>query len=225
MEIKIGRKVTGAMDIIVHNNMKISREHAIISFVDGKVFVKDLNSANGTFVNGRRVSKKEIQNGDILLLGSKSKEEAYFVDVNKIKDDFKKLELSNKTNFKKEFSELKKVFENFQREKNQIKSKIQFKSQLPRIIASVSLGIIFIIFSKELPSEIRLLISPTIMILGFIPIGRKKDISDFLIETELKYQDLYVCPKCKKKYNLNIHWKKLRANKTCPHKCGAIFSD
>lgn len=47
----------------------ISREHARIFDRDGETFVADLNSSNGTFVNGERVSRVALKHGDVLKLG------------------------------------------------------------------------------------------------------------------------------------------------------------
>ncbi|MBN1257892.1 MAG: protein kinase [Planctomycetes bacterium] len=41
---------------------KISREHAEISFHDGGYYLRDLDSANGTFVNNKRLTKEKLLN-------------------------------------------------------------------------------------------------------------------------------------------------------------------
>jgi len=47
-----------------------SRRHCVILSGPGGFTVRDLNSANGTFVNGRRVLKAELKPGDRLRVGS-----------------------------------------------------------------------------------------------------------------------------------------------------------
>ena len=47
----------------------ISRHHCRIRTEDGKLFVEDLASRNGTFCNGSRCSHHELQDGDKLQLG------------------------------------------------------------------------------------------------------------------------------------------------------------
>ena len=47
----------------------VSREHARLFRRDGEWRVADLNSSNGTFVNGRKVSVSPIRAGDTLRLG------------------------------------------------------------------------------------------------------------------------------------------------------------
>lgn len=44
----------------------LSRRHAELNIVDGVLYVKDLGSANGTFVNGRQVSEARVKRGDEL---------------------------------------------------------------------------------------------------------------------------------------------------------------
>lgn len=44
----------------------LSRRHAQLQVVDGMLFVKDLGSANGTFVNGKQVSEARVKRGDEL---------------------------------------------------------------------------------------------------------------------------------------------------------------
>jgi hypothetical protein len=52
---------------IVHAT--ISREHARLFEAGGALTVADLNSSNGTFVNGERVTRRTLQPGDVLRLG------------------------------------------------------------------------------------------------------------------------------------------------------------
>jgi len=47
----------------------ISRFHARISIDGSKYWVEDLGSSNGTYINGRRVTSCELNNGDTLNLG------------------------------------------------------------------------------------------------------------------------------------------------------------
>lgn len=47
----------------------ISRHHAVILFSGSKTVVEDLNSTNGTFVNGERVSRRMLNEGDLVTIG------------------------------------------------------------------------------------------------------------------------------------------------------------
>jgi len=50
-----------------------SRQHALVTFEEGKLLVEDLNSANGTFVNRTRIypgQKRDLAVGDVLQIGT-----------------------------------------------------------------------------------------------------------------------------------------------------------
>lgn len=48
----------------------VSRRHAVLYPLGGKIIVEDLGSQNGTFVNGERIRKAALQSGDTLRIGS-----------------------------------------------------------------------------------------------------------------------------------------------------------
>jgi pSer/pThr/pTyr-binding forkhead associated (FHA) protein len=65
INIKNGTMVIGrnaSCDIILANDM-ISSQHAQIQFVDGIIKLKDLDSTNGTYVNGKRISESLLFDG------------------------------------------------------------------------------------------------------------------------------------------------------------------
>lgn len=62
----IGRKPHNDIHI---DNLAISGEHAAIIAVHNDFFLEDLNSTNGTHVNGHPVKKHFLQNGDVIELG------------------------------------------------------------------------------------------------------------------------------------------------------------
>ena len=51
------------------HDTEVSRRHAEVRPVDNSYRIVDLGSANGTFVNGRRVEQAPLANGDLLMLG------------------------------------------------------------------------------------------------------------------------------------------------------------
>lgn len=44
----------------------ISRKHAALSVRDNALWIKDLNSSNGTYVNGQRITEQALKSGDEL---------------------------------------------------------------------------------------------------------------------------------------------------------------
>lgn len=67
-ETLIGRNPTTDITLLDEG---ISREHAIVLFdeAEGRYAVEDLQSTNGTKVNGKRVRSSPLQNGDELQIG------------------------------------------------------------------------------------------------------------------------------------------------------------
>ncbi|MCB2043830.1 MAG: FHA domain-containing protein, partial [Rhodoferax sp.] len=48
---------------VVIDNLAISGEHAVFQMAGSDVFIEDLNSTNGTYVNGKAVKKQQLHNG------------------------------------------------------------------------------------------------------------------------------------------------------------------
>ncbi len=66
-EVVLGRGANASVHL---RDDGISRRHARIVQEDNEVFVEDLQSANGTFVNGERITRRALRDGDRILLGS-----------------------------------------------------------------------------------------------------------------------------------------------------------
>ncbi len=54
---------------VVIDNLAISGEHAVFQMTGSDVFIEDLNSTNGTYVNGKAAKKQQLQNGDTIEVG------------------------------------------------------------------------------------------------------------------------------------------------------------
>jgi pSer/pThr/pTyr-binding forkhead associated (FHA) protein len=54
---------------IVIDNLAVSGEHAVIQLTGNDVYIEDLNSTNGTYLNGKAVKKQLLQNNDTLEVG------------------------------------------------------------------------------------------------------------------------------------------------------------
>lgn len=68
--IKIGR---GPANDVVINDAVVSTSHAMITVSDfGEITIEDLNSKNGTFVNGKRITKAVLNSSSTVLLGNHS---------------------------------------------------------------------------------------------------------------------------------------------------------
>jgi hypothetical protein len=54
---------------IVIDNRSVSGEHALIYMSGTEVVLEDLNSTNGSYVNGKPIKKQALQNGDAIEVG------------------------------------------------------------------------------------------------------------------------------------------------------------
>ena len=54
---------------IVIDNLAVSGEHAVLQMVGADVFIEDLNSTNGTYINGKAVKKQLLANNDVVEVG------------------------------------------------------------------------------------------------------------------------------------------------------------
>lgn len=67
LTLTIGRDASNS---IVLNESKVSRQHArLLILDDGRVQLQDLNSRNGTYVNGNRINEVYLNPGDVVKCG------------------------------------------------------------------------------------------------------------------------------------------------------------
>jgi hypothetical protein len=64
--ITIGRRPSNDIHI---DNLAVSGEHAAIVTIGRDSFLEDLDSSNGTLVNGKPIKKHVLQNGDVIEIG------------------------------------------------------------------------------------------------------------------------------------------------------------
>jgi pSer/pThr/pTyr-binding forkhead associated (FHA) protein len=66
-QIVIGR--SSDLDMVLVEDM-VSRKHARIAMQGDQVFIEDLGSTNGTFVNGEKIKRARLKEGDRVLIGT-----------------------------------------------------------------------------------------------------------------------------------------------------------
>lgn len=54
---------------IVIDNLAVSGEHAVLQLGQDGIFIEDLNSTNGTYVNGKAIKRQALQNNDTVEIG------------------------------------------------------------------------------------------------------------------------------------------------------------
>src|SRR3954451_17830575 len=65
--IIVGR--SSDLDMVLVEDM-VSRKHARIAMQQEQIWIEDLGSTNGTFVNGEKIKRARLKEGDRVLIGT-----------------------------------------------------------------------------------------------------------------------------------------------------------
>ena len=119
----------------------ISAHHAKVTLTDKNEFlVEDLNSTNGTFVNGYRVNKATISITDELRLSESTIIDLYVLfDLKTLRPEERK---EDDNDFSDEFNQLKLVWDDYQKTRIHIQTKFQKKTTLIR--STITLAPLFL---------------------------------------------------------------------------------
>ena len=189
----------------------VSRHHAnLVRDAKGNLFIEDLDSTNGTFVNETRVVKKKISSTDNVKLGSQ-----YQLNIAEA------LKFDN--DYCDEFASLKQVYNDYIKEKIRIQSSNQFKTRLfqslPFAVLGVA-GLVISFFSKGqgnngiiIISGILAICAPTIGI--YFGARQSAKIPEQLQNLTNKFKIDYVCPKCGT-FLGEVPWESIANKKQCP---------
>src|ERR1700728_2301007 len=69
------------------DNAAVSGHHSLIINILNDSFLEDLNSTNGTYVNGKLIKKHALQHGDVITVGH---HQLRFVEDDEAQDEFEK---------------------------------------------------------------------------------------------------------------------------------------
>src|SRR5512137_381809 len=69
------------------DNAAVSGHHALVINILNDSFLEDLNSTNGTYVNGKLIKKHALQHGDVITVGH---HQLRFVEDDEQQDEFQK---------------------------------------------------------------------------------------------------------------------------------------
>ena len=64
--ITIGRHVKNDIQI---DNLSVSKQHARIVKHQGRYFIEDIKSTNGTYLNEKKITKEKLTNNDVITIG------------------------------------------------------------------------------------------------------------------------------------------------------------
>lgn len=236
MEWIIGRK-EGEIRV---NNGSVSGKHAkLTKLIDGTYRIEDLNSTNGTTVNGVRIISKTISASDIVALGG------VIVDLSQCFSNLpKQKEVAQNPNdlqtrptinldYSEQFEKKKFVYDQYNRKKVKIQSetasKVMMMRSLPMIVpAMLSLAVLIM---GESGSEFKTtiaIIGGLLSIIGLVwgiqaSAKAQSKIPEMLLELEDDFKVEYICPRCKV-FLGNLPWKNLRNRGECSNpQCRAKF--
>ena len=82
--VTIGRKTDNDIHI---DNLAVSGNHAKILTILNDSFIEDLDSTNGTYIDGKKINKHALKNGEIITIG---KHELKYVNEPTFTDTFEK---------------------------------------------------------------------------------------------------------------------------------------
>ena len=193
----------------IADDIHVSRYHANLRRDEnGNLFIEDMNSTNGTFVNGNRVMKKKITSTDRVMLGNQ-----YLLNISEA------LKFDN--DYCDEFAALKSVYNDYIKAKILIQSSNQFKTRLfqslPFAVLGVT-GIVISFFGKGnngiiIISCILAICAPTVGI--YFGARQSAKIPELLQNLANKFKIDYVCPKCGA-FLGEVPWESLANKKQCP---------
>lgn len=206
MIIKIGKAEDN--DYVI-NDPHVSRYHAhLLRDEDGCLFLEDIGSTNGTFVNGSQIVKKKISLTDTILLGDNYKLNIYEV-------------LKAGNDYSEEFALLKDIYDKYIEQKIKIQSSNQFKTRLFQALPFALVGILGVLIStlgkgSNVLFGISLFVTICIPTIG-IYLGAKQSakIPRQLQDLSNQFKIDYVCPKCGT-FLGEIPWESLFNRKQCP---------
>ena len=223
---KIGRDAEGELTLKVPDAYEsVSRYHADFYQKNGEFTLVD-QSSNGTYVNGLRIKKVNVTEDDFVQLGSVNS--GYVLDIKDLIGKLKNETENRRTNFSTEFKELKKIYDDYDSQKNKLIKNSKINGMLPRIILSVVM--IAAIYFFPIPADLKY---PLIMGVGIVGMAvsvmsksdqaMKKKLEKLVIE----YNRKYVCPKCKNKLNIQSKsYNMLLEDGKCPYNnCDAIYAE
>lgn len=64
--ITVGRNVKNDIQI---DNLSVSKQHARIVKHQGKYFIEDMKSTNGTYLNEKKITKEKLTHNDVITIG------------------------------------------------------------------------------------------------------------------------------------------------------------
>ncbi|MDR2586358.1 MAG: FHA domain-containing protein [Prevotellaceae bacterium] len=218
--IRIGRSPENDCCLLKEDDKQlVSRQHSVI-YINGKdVSIEDLNSANGTYVNGFRIEKKVLHPKDTVRIANK-----YALNMKNIFGCIPGFNTDECDDYSLEFETLRNVWDRYETQKAKIIKKSQNKQQWGKtcLVSIPILGFIVIarIFKwNEWYFPFYIGLNTLLTSVAFFLIRDKKK-SEQLKKLEIDFRKIYRCPRCG--YQLRENWDLHHDQHNCPS-CKAIW--
>ena len=211
MEVIGGRK--GNQPFVITNKSVSSKHVKLVLLENGKVLAEDLNSTNGTFINGIRIAKKVIDMNTVVQLGT----EYTFKVCDAMSVSCATRSSANTANIQqtvkqestqepdpeiiRQFARLEGVWTRYQEEKITLQKGAASKNFLRMLPMALLGGIGYLISCIPELSGIRIPITLIGLGIGgiitFIAYKSSTSLPEEMEKLNQKFQIDYVCPKCK----------------------------
>jgi len=206
MAIKIGKASDN--DYVI-DDPYVSRHHALlVSEEDGLWVLNDLDSTNGTFVNGGQIQKKAVTAEDRIVLGSR-----YVLDLGEV--------LKSANDYSEAFLQLKDVYARYIEEKIRIQSSNVFKTRIFQSFPFAAVGVVGLLFGFMGKGSLLLFAASLAIAICAPAVGiyfgaRQSSKAPHQLQALAnQFKIDYVCPKCGS-FLGEIPWESLRNKKYCP---------
>ena len=209
MEFIIGRKVEGNSAVKI-DNQYVSAKHCRIwkDEQSGGYYIEDLDSTNGTYVNGVDVKRMVIQPTDEIMLGGAN---GYKITLEQLlAGDNVSCAHSNDGH---NLQHLAKIYEEHHKQRNKLKSRMQLFSTMRFVVPTIvsALAVYFVQGAQEVMG----IVTVALVVVSIIVSSRLVRKTEAKInELVTQFQMDYSCPNSKRFYG-DKSWKVLQQEATC----------
>ena len=203
-----------------YQNPSVSGYHAVLKIENSVVIIEDLNSTNGTYINGKPVKESILKSDDKLELG------VFEVPVDELFKTINSLELQDKKDFCQEYNDMLANFKNYRKKKIAISTPPKWP-----IILRVTLTILLItawLMTDTIPRQYLFILTLLIGLTAVLPslfMGSATLRNERLDDLKNEYESMLSCPKCKTSM-INNSLSNWETRERCPNeKCDVIFKN
>jgi ssDNA-binding Zn-finger/Zn-ribbon topoisomerase 1 len=197
----------------------VSDYHAVINIEGKEVVLEDLNSTNGTYVDGSRIKRTVLHPSCKIYAGKHQVNIAEIFGLLLADPAF--------NDYTEEFNQLKQVYDDYEMEKERILKESQRKISIQKFMIMSLPIIIFAAWFVQWEKLSRFynafyiaLNSILSAVALFLTNDKSKD--GKLKKAKIEFNKKYKCPRCKT-YQLSKEWELHRDEKHCPN-CKAIWA-